>query len=258
MIDWGPRTTRICAFSDAHHVLGRRRSTRFGPCRRDGRWPAGCSARIDARRHGEQRVSECRCQEQRATQTPSWTVSTDGSVRCLSAPGTFFPAESEQALLQSLCDILVSPAVSVGLAWIGYCEDDAEKTIRPAGRRAGIRPRLRWSASRRRGEHGSRSAASRHATRPATACWLDDIRAETRFPSWRALPRRRLRFVFAVPLVAVAAGGAPWIFVARSISTPRSATPSMKRDRALYRSGDVRGLCGHRAPRPSGERPGYG
>src|SRR2546428_11169744 len=43
---------------------------------------------------------------------------------------TFFQAESEQELLQSTCEILVAGG-EVRLAWIGYCEDDAEKTVRP-------------------------------------------------------------------------------------------------------------------------------
>ncbi len=36
-------------------------------------------------------------------------------------------AREEQELLQSICQILVEPA-GVRLVWIGYCEDDAEKT----------------------------------------------------------------------------------------------------------------------------------
>src|SRR2546426_12598447 len=43
---------------------------------------------------------------------------------------TFFQAESEQELLQSVCEILVAGG-EVRLAWIGYCEDDAEKVVRP-------------------------------------------------------------------------------------------------------------------------------
>src|SRR3989475_9834386 len=43
---------------------------------------------------------------------------------------TFLQAESEQELLQSVCEILVAGG-EVRLAWIGYCEDDAEKTVRP-------------------------------------------------------------------------------------------------------------------------------
>src|SRR2546425_10406957 len=41
-----------------------------------------------------------------------------------------FQAESEQELLQSICEILVA-GDELRLAWIGYCEDDAEKTIQP-------------------------------------------------------------------------------------------------------------------------------
>src|SRR2546428_12053669 len=41
-----------------------------------------------------------------------------------------FQAKSEQELLQSICEILVAGG-ELRLAWIGYCEDDAEKTVRP-------------------------------------------------------------------------------------------------------------------------------
>src|SRR3989442_7167912 len=41
-----------------------------------------------------------------------------------------FQAESEQALLRSICEILVAGG-EIRLAWVGYCEDDAEKTVRP-------------------------------------------------------------------------------------------------------------------------------
>ena len=42
----------------------------------------------------------------------------------------FFQAESEQELLDSICETLVAGG-EVRLAWIGYCEDDAERTVRP-------------------------------------------------------------------------------------------------------------------------------
>src|SRR4029453_7559458 len=42
-------------------------------------------------------------------------------------------AREEQELLQSICQILVETA-GVRLVWIGYCEDDAEKTVRPVAR----------------------------------------------------------------------------------------------------------------------------
>src|SRR6266446_5805256 len=43
---------------------------------------------------------------------------------------TCFQAESEQELLQSICEILVVGG-ECRLAWIGYCEHDAEQTVRP-------------------------------------------------------------------------------------------------------------------------------
>ena len=44
-----------------------------------------------------------------------------------------FRARGEQELLQSICQILAETG-DIGLAWIGYCEDDAEKTVRPVAR----------------------------------------------------------------------------------------------------------------------------
>ena len=37
-----------------------------------------------------------------------------------------FQACDEQELLQSICRILVETA-QIGLAWVGYCEEDAKK-----------------------------------------------------------------------------------------------------------------------------------
>jgi len=64
---------------------------------------------------------------------------------------TFFQAESEQELLQSVCEILVAGG-EVRLAWIGYCEDDAEKTVRPVAQAGSAS--ITWSASRLPGERG--------------------------------------------------------------------------------------------------------
>src|ERR1700724_4748904 len=44
-----------------------------------------------------------------------------------------FQARGEQELLQSICRILAETG-EICLAWIGYCEDDAEKTMRPIAR----------------------------------------------------------------------------------------------------------------------------
>jgi len=114
---------------------------------------------------------------------------------------TFFQAESEQALLQSLCDILVAGG-ECRLAWIGYCEDDAEKTIRPVARAgSGLDYVERVTTSWGDTEAGHGPAGT--ATRTGTACWVDDIRAETRFPSWRAAALAAgYASCLAVPLVA--------------------------------------------------------
>jgi len=49
---------------------------------------------------------------------------------------TFFQAESEQGLSQSICDILAAGG-KFRLAWIGYCENDVERTVRPVARAEG-------------------------------------------------------------------------------------------------------------------------
>ena len=55
----------------------------------------------------------------------------DRSLRTLSrCNDVLFRARSEQELLQSIPQILVETA-ELRLAWIGYCEDDADKTVRP-------------------------------------------------------------------------------------------------------------------------------
>src|SRR6266403_1843484 len=45
----------------------------------------------------------------------------------------FFQAQNEQELLQSVCQILVA-GDDLCLAWIGYSENDPEKTLRPVAR----------------------------------------------------------------------------------------------------------------------------
>ena len=47
--------------------------------------------------------------------------------RCTTA---LFQAESEQELLRSICETLVAGG-EIRLAWVGYCEGNAEKTVRP-------------------------------------------------------------------------------------------------------------------------------
>ena len=75
----------------------------------------------------------------------------DRSLRTLSrCNDVLFRARSEQELLQSICQILVESG-DLRLAWIGYCEDDADKTVRPvasAGHDLDLaRVRISWGDS---------------------------------------------------------------------------------------------------------------
>src|SRR5256885_5624460 len=96
---------------------------------------------------------------------------------------TFFQAESEQELLQSVCEILVAGG-EVRLAWIGYCEDDAEKPVRPvaqAGSGLDYLERVKTSW----GEMDPGQGPAGTAARTGKACWVDDIRTDPRFSPWR-------------------------------------------------------------------------
>src|SRR6266404_3584953 len=83
-------------------------------------------------------------------------------------------ARDEQELLRSICQILVETA-GVRLAWIGYCEDDAEKTVRPIARAgSGLdyleRVKTSW------GEMQTGQGPAGIAAGTGKACWVDDIR----------------------------------------------------------------------------------
>src|SRR6266404_9457420 len=83
-------------------------------------------------------------------------------------------AESEQALLRSICELLVAGG-DVRLAWVGYCEDDAEKTVRPvaqAGDGLDYLERVKTSW----GEMETGQGPAGIAARTGKACWVDDIR----------------------------------------------------------------------------------
>src|SRR6267143_2094867 len=118
--------------------------------------------------------------------------------RCTSA---FFQAESEQELLQSICDILVAGG-EVRLAWIGYCEDDAEKTVRPvaqAGSGLDYLERVKTSW----GEMAAGQGPPGIAARTGKASWVDDIRTDPRLSPWRAAALASgYASCLAVPLVA--------------------------------------------------------
>src|SRR2546426_2239903 len=114
---------------------------------------------------------------------------------------TFFQAESEQELLQSVCEILVAGG-EVRLAWIGYCEDDPEKTVRPvaqAGSGLDYLERVKTSW----GEMETGQGPPGIAARTGKASWVDDIRTDPRFSAWRvAALARGYASCIAVPLIA--------------------------------------------------------
>src|SRR3989449_9271921 len=114
---------------------------------------------------------------------------------------TFFQAESEQVLLQSICEILVAGG-EVRLAWIGYCEDDAEKTVRPvaqAGDGLDFLERVKTSW----GEIETGQGPAGIAARTGNVCWVDDIRTDPRFSPWRvAALARGYASCIALPLIA--------------------------------------------------------
>jgi signal transduction histidine kinase len=120
----------------------------------------------------------------------------------------FFHAESEQELLQSVCEILVAGG-EVRLAWIGYCEDDAEKLVRPVAQAgSGLdyveRVKTSW------GELEAGQGPAGMAARTGQVCCVDDIRTDTRFSPWRAAALAGgYVSCMAVPLIARGkAGGA--------------------------------------------------
>ena len=110
-------------------------------------------------------------------------------------------ARDEQELLRSICQILVETA-GLRLAWIGYCEDDAEKTVRPVARAGdGLdyleRVKISWGHS----EAGQGPVG--RAIRTGKFCRVDDIRTDPRFSHGRS-EAMALGYVscVALPLVA--------------------------------------------------------
>jgi len=90
-----------------------------------------------------------------------------------------FHARGEPELLQSICRILVETA-EVDLAWIGYCEDDAEKTVRPvasAGNGADYLQRVHHSWGPTQAGRGPVGEAIRSGKR----CRVKDIRTDPIF-----------------------------------------------------------------------------
>jgi C4-dicarboxylate-specific signal transduction histidine kinase len=113
----------------------------------------------------------------------------------------FFQAQSEQELLQSICQILVTDD-DLRLAWVGYSENDCEKTIRPVAKAgSGLdfleQVRISWGDGER-----ERDPAG-IAVRTSGACRIDDIQAEPKESPWRAAAAAHgFASCIALPLVA--------------------------------------------------------
>jgi GAF domain-containing protein len=109
--------------------------------------------------------------------------------------------KSEQELLQSICDNLVADG-EFRLAWIGYCENDVEKTVRPVARAGdGLdyleRVKISW------GEAETGQGPAGIAVRTGKACWVNDIRTDPRCSPRRvAALARGYASCIAVPLIA--------------------------------------------------------
>jgi PAS domain S-box-containing protein len=110
-------------------------------------------------------------------------------------------AADEQELLHSVCQILVEVG-GLRMAWVGFCEDDPEKTVRPVGK-AGYggdyleRTKLSWSDREEgRGPTGI-------AIRTGKPCWVRDTRTDPIFAPWRELAvSRGYLSAVALPLLA--------------------------------------------------------
>jgi PAS domain S-box-containing protein len=125
-------------------------------------------------------------------------------------------ARDEQELLQSICQILVETA-GVRLVWIGYCEDDAEKTVRPvamAGNGLDYLDRVKISW----GNSDAGEGPVGDAIRTATFCWVDDISTDPRFSHGRT-EAMALGYVSCVALPLVADVGSEGLFNLRGALT---------------------------------------
>ncbi len=108
-------------------------------------------------------------------------------------------ATDESSLLQQVCDIFVQVG-GYPLAWVGYAEEDQDKTVRPVAiaglgsdyvRSVGIT----WADTERgQGPTGT-------AIRTGRPCYITDIAADPRFNPWREAASQHLyASAIAVPL----------------------------------------------------------
>lgn len=126
----------------------------------------------------------------------------DRRLRAFSLCNTaFFQAETEHGVLQSICEILVAED-DLCLAWIGYCENDAQESLRTVAKAGtGVEHfddvQFSW---------GSETAGQTPigvALESGKACWINDISTDPRFSDWRiAATKAGCGSCIAFPLIA--------------------------------------------------------
>jgi PAS domain S-box-containing protein len=98
-------------------------------------------------------------------------------------------AADEEELIHSVCQILVEVG-GLRMAWVGYCEDDSDKTVRPvakAGHGLDYLDHLKISWADREEGRGP----SGFALRTGKPYWVKDIRTDPVFAPWRTLALSR-------------------------------------------------------------------
>jgi PAS domain S-box-containing protein len=110
-------------------------------------------------------------------------------------------ATDEHELFQSVCQILVEVG-GLRLAWVGHCEDDAEKTVRPVAM-AGYgldyleKAKISWGEETERGR-----GPTGIALRTGKPYWVKDTRTDPSLAPWRsAAIARSYASCVALPLI---------------------------------------------------------
>ena len=109
--------------------------------------------------------------------------------------------ESEQDALQSICEILTE-GDEFRLAWIGYCEDSAGRTIRPVAKAGSSLDFLE------RVENSWGNGPPGLAVRTGKPCWINDISTDPAAAGWAAVATDAgYGSCIALPLIAHDRGG---------------------------------------------------
>ena len=111
-------------------------------------------------------------------------------------------ATEERELFQSVCRTLVEVG-GLRLAWVGHCEDDAEKTVRPVAMAGNDldyveKAKISWSEETERGR-----GPTGIALRTGKPYWVKDNRTDPTIAPWRAdAIARGFASCVALPLIA--------------------------------------------------------